>query len=355
MFFKLVVLACVSVTLASPAAKVVQKDVRKTRQHQQYLPAYDDAALGEYALISDITLPTKYDSHPAPTSHGLHGKTGYSVGGGLVAIARGAADQARTQVNSQHSAAGQAAYVAKNQLAQGAAQSAATAAAALAGKQIILSGLEQQHRDAYVAVDGEKMQLQQAARSAAAARNSAQQAMQQLQIVTTALNAAQATSDHAAQAAAEAAAELAAQTTMVGQAKARAETIDKQLAAARLDFVATQSASDKAAAAAQLAQSNAAAAATHAAQTAAASVAPLPTVADEEEGHQEASLVLESHEQEHNAGDYDAAPLQSVQYADHDARDQYVLNRNALAAGHQVVYGPPAYSQPEEYDYKGYY
>ncbi|XP_011870531.1 PREDICTED: late embryogenesis abundant protein, group 3-like [Vollenhovia emeryi] len=200
-------------------------------------------------------------------------RPGYSVGGPLASIAKGAADQAHTQLNQQPAAAGQAAYVAKNTLAQAAAQSAATAAAALAGKQIIVMGLEQQSRDAHVAVDGEKQQLQQAQRAATAAKNAAQQAMHQVQVITTALNAAQATAEHAAQAAAEAAAELAAQTTMVGQAKARAEAIAEQLAAARLDFETTQAAAQKAANAAQAAQSNAAAAAAHAANTAAATAA----------------------------------------------------------------------------------
>lgn len=90
----------------------------------------------------------------------------------------------------------------------------------------------------------------------------------QVQVITTALNAAQVTSEHAAQAAAESAAELAAQTTMVGQAKANARAIDEQLEAARIDFEATQAAAQKAAALAQKAQSNAAAAAAHAAQAA---------------------------------------------------------------------------------------
>ncbi|KAK2577634.1 hypothetical protein KPH14_012028, partial [Odynerus spinipes] len=62
-------------------------------------------------------------------------------------------------------------------------------------------GLEQQSRDAHAAVDGEKLQLQQAQRSAAAAQNTAQQAMHEVQVITAALNAAQATSDHANQAA----------------------------------------------------------------------------------------------------------------------------------------------------------
>ncbi|KAK2589108.1 hypothetical protein KPH14_001934 [Odynerus spinipes] len=213
-------------------------------------------------------------SHHVSEHHAHH--PGFSVGGPLASIAQGAAEQAHTQLGNQHSAAGQAAYMAKNTLAQAASQSAATAAAALAGKQIIVMGLEQQSRDAHAAVDGEKLQLQQAQRSAAAAQNTAQQAMHQVQVITAALNAAQATSDHANQAAAEAQAELAAQTSMVGQAKSRAETIDEQLTAARVDYEATQAAAQKAANAASAAQSNAAAAAAHAANAAAANDSRTP-------------------------------------------------------------------------------
>ncbi|KAK0087815.1 hypothetical protein PV325_013999 [Microctonus aethiopoides] len=347
--FSLILVVCTSVALAIPAGTKSTKEARKPREHGYY-PAYDDAALDNgYALLSNINL----DSHSAPSHPSSHHgyKTGFSVGGGLVAIARGAADQARSQVASQHSAAGQAAYVAKNTLAQSAAQSAATAAAALAGKQIILSGLEQQSRDAHVAVDGEKMQLQQAQRAATAARNSAQQAMHQLQVVTAAMNAAQATSDHAAQAAAEAAAELAAQTTMVGQAKARAQTIDEQLKAARIDFAATQSASDKAAAAAQLAQNNAAAAAAHAADSAAVSGA-LPSVADEEDGHHAAAIAVENHEPLHNV----YLPAEDAHQLADDHEQTYVLHRNTLPvtasgyASHQDAVG-----HDEIYDYKGYF
>ncbi|XP_034939657.1 antifreeze protein Maxi-like [Chelonus insularis] len=327
----LILVVCVSFAASSPAGQS-PKDARKTRGF-----VYDDASLG---LLHTAIAP-RLDSYPAPSSHGHH-KTGFSVGGGLVSIARGAADQARTQVANQHSAAKQAAYTAKNTLAQAAAQSAATAAAALAGKQIILSGLEQQSRDAHVAVDGEKMQLQQASRAAAAARNAAQQAMHQVQVITAALNAAQATSDHAAQAAAEAAAELAAQTTMLGQAKARAQTIDEQLAAARIDFAATQSASDKAAAAAQLAQNNAAAAAAHASESAATS-APLPTVAEEEDGPHAALVVDSAEEPNHGAS------FQAVNYADDHSDEAYIPQQNAVNHAH----GDYAYN--DNYDYKGYY
>lgn len=49
------------------------------------------------------------------------GKIGYSAGSGLRSIAQGSADQANNAVLNQHIAAQQAAYVAKNTLAQSAA------------------------------------------------------------------------------------------------------------------------------------------------------------------------------------------------------------------------------------------
>lgn len=155
--------------------------------------------------------------------------------------------------------------MAKNQLAQSASQAAATAQAALAGKQVLLQGLEQQNVAAHQALDGEIQQLQQAKRSAKAAQQSAQQAMHHLAILTAALNNAQTSSEHAQQAASEAAAELASQTAMVGAAKQRVESIDEQLHAARIDFEATQQLALKAAASAQQAQNVAAEAAAHAA------------------------------------------------------------------------------------------
>ena len=65
-------------------------------------------------------------------------------------------------------------------MAQSAAQSAATAAAALAGKQIILRGLELQTYNAHRALESEKLQLIQAQRSAHASANAAAQAMHQV-------------------------------------------------------------------------------------------------------------------------------------------------------------------------------
>lgn len=92
---------------------------------------------------------------PAAGNGNTDGKQGFSNGAGLRQTAQGAAEQANQAVQNQNAAALQASYVAKNTLAQSAAQSSATAQAALAGKQILLQGTEQQVRDARVALDGE--------------------------------------------------------------------------------------------------------------------------------------------------------------------------------------------------------
>ncbi|KAK4871615.1 hypothetical protein RN001_015739 [Aquatica leii] len=200
-----------------------------------------------------------------PSDSGDNGKLGYSAGSGLRSIAQGSAEQAHTATQNQEAAGHQAAYVAKNTLAQAANAASATAQAALAGKQIILQGLEQQHRDAIVALQGEKQQLQQAQRAAVAAQQTAQQAQRHVQVLTAALNVAQATSEGAGQAASEAAGELAAQVAMVGAAQQRLEALTEQLHGARIDFEATQAAAQKAQTAALQAQSNAAQAAAAAA------------------------------------------------------------------------------------------
>ncbi|CAL7933758.1 unnamed protein product [Xylocopa violacea] len=262
-----------AVLILSVCVCLVQCGPGKKQTREQPAQSYEYAYAREPALGIDPSYgePGPIAAGP-PLSHGPKlSHPGFSIGGPLVSIAKSAAEQAHTQLSNQQSVAGQAAYVAKNTLAQAAAQSAATAAAALTGKQIVVQGLEQQSKDAHVAVDGENLQLQQAERAASAAKSTAKQAMQQLQVITAALNAAQATADRAAQAAAEAAAELAAQTTMVGQAKARAESVDEQLSAARLDYESTQVAAEKAATSAAAAQNNAAAAAAHVADNAATS------------------------------------------------------------------------------------
>ncbi|VEN63599.1 unnamed protein product, partial [Callosobruchus maculatus] len=88
-------------------------------------------------------------------------KQGFSQGSGLRNIAEGSSRAAKDAVNNQDAAGHQAAYVAKNTLAQSAAAASATAQAALAGKQILLQGLEQQLRDAKQALMGEQQQLMQ--------------------------------------------------------------------------------------------------------------------------------------------------------------------------------------------------
>lgn len=88
----------------------------------------------------------------------------------------------------------------------------------------------------------------------------------QLQVITTALNAAQETSEHTSAASSAAAAELAAQTAMVGAAKARLQALEDQLHHTRVDFEAARHHNLRAAAAALLARNNAEAAAAHAAE-----------------------------------------------------------------------------------------
>ncbi|CAG9816698.1 unnamed protein product [Phaedon cochleariae] len=209
----------------------------------------------------DIDVLTNYDvqfaqlaqanNSPAPKK-----KQGFSAGSGLRSIAEGSFNAANDAVNNQDAAGHQAAYVAKNTLAQSAAAASATAQAALAGKQILLQGLEQQHRDAQTALMGEQQQLMQRA---------AVEARQHVQVLTNTLNAAQAAADHVTQAASEAAGELAAQQAMVGSAMDRLQALGKQLAAVRIDFEATRAAAQKAQASAQAAAANAAAAAAAAA------------------------------------------------------------------------------------------
>lgn len=81
--------------------------------------------------------------------------------------------------------------MAQSTLAQAAAQAAATAQAALAGKQVLLQGLEQQSLEAHQALESEIQQLHQAKKAAKAAQYSAQQALNHVQVLTAALNNAQ--------------------------------------------------------------------------------------------------------------------------------------------------------------------
>lgn len=183
---------------------------------------------------------------------------------GLRSIAKGSADQANTAVASQNAAAKQAAYVAKNTLAQTATQAAGTAVAVLKGKEVLLQRLEEQSAENHKVLQSELQQLQQAKRSAKAAQYAAQQALHHVSVLTAALNNAQSASELAQKSASEAAAELASQIDMVAQAKAKLEQIESQLYNARLDYEETKDAAEKATLSAQEAQLNANDAALHA-------------------------------------------------------------------------------------------
>lgn len=101
----------------------------------------------------------------------------FSASSGLRVIAQGSADQANSAVLSQNAAAKQAAYLAKNTLANSATQAAATALAALKGKEVLLQRLEEQHIEANQQLENELSQLTQAKRSAKSAQHAAQQAI----------------------------------------------------------------------------------------------------------------------------------------------------------------------------------
>ncbi|XP_065354764.1 uncharacterized protein LOC135949206 [Calliphora vicina] len=188
----------------------------------------------------------------------------YLIDNGLRSIAKGSADQANSAVASQNAAGKQAAYVAKNSLAQAATQAAGTAVAVLKGKEVFLQRLDEQTAEAHRAMQGELQQLQQAKRSAKAAQYAAQQALNHVSILTAALNNAQSASELSQKAASEAAAELASQIDMVAQAKTKLEQIETQLYTTRLDYEETKDAAEKATLSAQEAQLNANDAAQHA-------------------------------------------------------------------------------------------
>jgi hypothetical protein len=146
------------------------------REHSEEEPAQDFGNAG--AATKNYGYGGGYGASGHHQHH--HHGVGFSIGSGLVSIAQGAADQANTAIQNQHEAGGQAAFQAKNNLAQNAAAAAATAQAALAGKQVIVSNLEQQARDAQGQVDAEAQQLTQAQRAAVATQQSAQHAQAQV-------------------------------------------------------------------------------------------------------------------------------------------------------------------------------
>ncbi|CAG9793529.1 unnamed protein product [Diatraea saccharalis] len=300
------VLFCIgtlSIASAAPAgrdssAQPTEYEYDYESSAQQQVQEPQESASHYDAYISDVQAAASGDPP----------KKGFSRGSGLRTIAVGSANQAKTALGNQAAAGYQAAYMAKNTLAQSAAQASATAQAALAGKQVILSGLEQQVRDAKVGLQGEEMQLQQAKRAAQSAAQAAQQAMHQVNVIQAALNAAQATSENANEAASQAAGELGAQTAMVGAARQRLHTLQEQLKGVRIDFEATQAAARKAQAAAQAAQANAAEAA---AKAAAAGLGG---------GHKHGDASHEGTTYE----EYKAAPAPEQQHPQHPQQEYYI-------------------------------
>ncbi|XP_039964260.1 uncharacterized protein LOC120777170 [Bactrocera tryoni] len=211
-------------------------------------------------------------SLPSVHSHGGGGggsksvgsKSGYSIGSGLRSIAQGSANQAYTAVANQHAAAKQAAFIAKNTLAQAASQAAATAQAALAGKKVILQELEQQAAESQRSLSRELEQLKSAKIAAQLAQQTAQSANHHVSVLIAAVNNAKSLAEQAEQATSEVANQLASQSSMVGQAKSRVEQVEEQLKQARIDYEATKEATLKAASSAAEAQVNASKAAAHA-------------------------------------------------------------------------------------------
>ncbi|XP_011186152.1 uncharacterized protein LOC105214423 [Zeugodacus cucurbitae] len=192
------------------------------------------------------------------------GKSGYSIGSGLRSIAQGSANQAYTAVANQHAAAKQAAFIAKNTLAQAASQAAATAQAALAGKKVILQELEQQAAESQRSLSRELEQLKSAKIAAQLAQQTAQSANHHVSVLIAAVNNAKSLAEQAEQASSEVANQLASQSSMVGQAKSRVEQVEEQLKQARIDYEATKEATLKAASSAAEAQVNASKAGAHA-------------------------------------------------------------------------------------------
>lgn len=77
-------------------------------------------------LVSDnsVSAGGHFETFAIVDGHGGYGgggKSGFSAGSGLKAIAQGSAEQANNAVANQHTAARQAAFVAKSSLAQAAA------------------------------------------------------------------------------------------------------------------------------------------------------------------------------------------------------------------------------------------
>ncbi|XP_022901699.1 secreted 45 kDa protein-like [Onthophagus taurus] len=190
-----------------------------------------------------------------------YGKQGFSSGSSLKHIAQGSAEEAHNAAANQHTAARQAAFVAKSSLAQTAINAAARAQTALTGKEILRRTIQEQVDDTHQQLIAELQQLSLAQRAVAAAAEAYQQAQKQTNTLNAALNAAQGTLVHAQDALTQAQQEAASQKAMVRRAKQELNSLVQQLEAINSDYKATRTAAQKAEAFAQKAQANAAKAA----------------------------------------------------------------------------------------------
>jgi hypothetical protein len=148
----------------------ISRSNRKKKESYDYNYDYDTANQAAHDQHEAHEAAIEHDD-PYGTEHVHHvGKSGYSEGSGLRNIAQGSADQANSAVANQELAAKQASYIAQNNLANLALQASATANAALQGKQVLLSKIEQENLDAHQSLENELQQLRQAKRSAKAAQ-----------------------------------------------------------------------------------------------------------------------------------------------------------------------------------------
>lgn len=95
----------------------------RAAKRQEYINDNNNYATeGNYDHAQEASVVDQQAAQSLGVGGSGPGKNGYSQGSGLRSIAQGSADQANNAVLNQHAAANQAAYVAKNTLAQAANQ-----------------------------------------------------------------------------------------------------------------------------------------------------------------------------------------------------------------------------------------
>lgn len=103
-----------------PVAVVSSRPANQQDFSNEY---YDAAESNNYDNVEDVeSLAIDQEAAHSLIGGTQQQKAGFSQGSGLRSIAQGSADQANNAVLNQHAAANQAAYVAKNTLAQAANQ-----------------------------------------------------------------------------------------------------------------------------------------------------------------------------------------------------------------------------------------